>query len=123
MMTTTWTRRLGWLAMVALLVLGMGCAGTTQRGRASYYGGKFHGRATASGERFNKEAMTAAHKDLKFGTRVRVTNPENGRSVVVRVNDRFPGTKGRIIDLSEAAFRRLAPLERGVIDVEIEILE
>ena len=122
-MTTTWMRRLGMLAMVALLVLGMGCAGTTQRGRASYYGGKYHGRATASGERFNKEAMTAAHKDLKFGTRVRVTNPENGRSVVVRVNDRFPGTKGRIIDLSEAAFRRLAPLERGVIDVEIEILE
>jgi rare lipoprotein A len=122
-MTTTWMRRLGMLAMVALLVLGMGCAGTTQRGRASYYGGKFHGRATASGERFDKEAMTAAHKDLKFGTRVRVTNPENGRSVVVRVNDRFPGTKGRIIDLSEGAFRRLAPLERGVIDVEIEILE
>ncbi len=92
------------------------------KGEASWYGPGFHGRTTASGEVFDQRAMTAAHKTLAFGTRVRVTNAENGRSVTVRINDRFPGTKGRVIDLSEAAFEQLAPTARGVIPVTVEVL-
>ncbi len=91
-------------------------------GEASWYGPGFHGKTTASGEIYNQRAMTAAHKTLSFGTRVRVTNAENGRSVVVRINDRFPNTKNRIIDLSEAAFEQLAPPARGVIPVKLEVL-
>ena len=91
-----------------------------QRGQASFYGGKYQGRPTASGETFDKNALTAAHPDLAFGTRVRVTNLENGKSVVVRINDRYQPIKGRIIDLSEAAFQRIAPLARGVIPVTVE---
>lgn len=90
------------------------------RGLATYYGARYQGRPTASGERFDKEALTAAHENLPFGRRVRVTNTENGRSVVVRINDRFKPFKGRIIDLSERAFREIAPLERGVIPVMVE---
>jgi len=92
------------------------------RGLATYYGGKYQGRLTASGERFDKEALTAAHENLPFGLRVRVTNQQNGRSVVVRINDRFKPFKGRIIDLSERAFRQIAPLEQGVIPVTVEAL-
>ena len=74
-----------------------------QRGVASWYGPGFHGRKTASGERFNTHAMTAAHRTLPFGTRVRVTNERTGRSVVVRINDRGPFAHGRVIDLSKAS--------------------
>jgi peptidoglycan lytic transglycosylase len=90
------------------------------KGKASYYGPKFHGRLTANGERFNKNALTAAHGNLPFGTQLRVTNLENGKSVTVRVNDRFPGTKNRIIDLSEGSFKQIAPLAQGVIPVKLE---
>src|SRR5215204_5717662 len=76
-----------------------------QRGAASWYGPGFHGRKTASGERFNTHAMTAAHKSLPFGTRVRVVNEKTGRSVVVRINDRGPYAHGRIIDLAQAPAR------------------
>ncbi len=72
-------------------------------GKASWYGPGFHGRLTANGERFNTHALTAAHKSLPFGTKVRVTNGRTGRSVVVRINDRGPFIKGRVIDLSKAA--------------------
>lgn len=96
---------------------------SVQRGKATWYGGKFHGRKTASGERFDKHAMTAAHRKLKFGTRVRVTNQKNGRSVVVRINDRGPfGGKGRIIDVSEAAARKLGMIRAGVVPVHVEVL-
>jgi rare lipoprotein A len=74
---------------------------------ASYYGQEFAGRRTASGERFNPNAMTAAHRTLRFGTRVRVTNSRNGRSVIVRINDRGPFVKGRAIDLSRRAARAI----------------
>jgi rare lipoprotein A len=74
---------------------------------ASYYGQEFAGRRTASGEKFNPNAMTAAHRTLRFGTRVRVTNSSNGRSVIVRINDRGPFVKGRAIDLSRAAARAI----------------
>lgn len=91
-----------------------------QRGKATFYGGRYHGRLTANGETFDKNSLTAAHRDLPFGLRVLVTNLENGKSVIVRINDRFQPIKGRIIDLSEGAFRRLAPLSQGVIPVQIQ---
>ncbi|WP_445397858.1 septal ring lytic transglycosylase RlpA family protein [Zobellella sp. An-6] len=92
-------------------------------GRASFYGQRHHGRKTANGERFDKNALTAAHKTLPFGSRVRVTNLNNQRSVVVRINDRGPYTRGRIIDLSEQAARELNMLRAGVAPVRLEVLE
>jgi rare lipoprotein A len=91
----------------ALLALGaLTClASAAQAEIATYYGKEFAGRRTASGERFNPGAMTAAHRTLRFGTRVRVTNSRNGRSVIVRINDRGPFVKGRSIDLSHGAAR------------------
>lgn len=76
-------------------------------GIASWYGPGFHGRTTASGQRFNQNAMTAAHKQIRFGTKVRVTNRKTGRSIVVKINDRGPFIKGRIIDLSKQAAKSL----------------
>ena len=78
-----------------------------EQGRASWYGLAFHGRKTASGEKFDMNALTAAHPTLPFGTRVLVRNPSNGRSVIVRINDRGPYSGGRIIDVSFAAARAL----------------
>ena len=78
-----------------------------QRGAASWYGPGFHGRKTASGERFNTHALTAAHRSLPFGARVKVTNERTGRAVVVRINDRGPYAHGRIIDLSQASARAI----------------
>lgn len=92
-------------------------------GVASYYGDRFHGRRTASGARFDKEAMTAAHRTLGFGTRVRVTNKANGRSVGVVINDRGPFVRGRTIDLSKAAARELGMLGTGVAPVRLEVLK
>ena len=101
----------------------VGAAQTTgASGKASWYGGRHHGGPTASGERFNKNAMTAAHKTFPFGTRVRVTNLKNGRSVVVRINDRGPYGPGRVIDLSEAAAREIDMIEAGVVPVRVERL-
>lgn len=93
-----------------------------QDGMASWYGGKHHGGPTASGERFDKNAMTAAHRTLPMNTRVRVTSKRNGRTVTVRINDRGPYSKGRIIDLSEEAARRLDMIEAGVVPVRIEVI-
>ena len=92
------------------------------RGSASYYAAKFHGRRTASGERFDNDDMTAAHRTLPFGSLVRVTNPANGRSVVVRVNDRGPFTRGRLIDVSRAAAEELGMVARGHADVELALI-
>jgi rare lipoprotein A len=86
-------------------------------GIASWYGPGFHGNLTASGERFNSRALTAAHKSLPFGSRVRVVNQDTGRSVTIRVNDDGPHIPGRIIDLSEGAFRQIASLGQGVAKV------
>ncbi len=91
-----------------------------QTGIASFYGAGHHGRRTASGERFNKNAMTAAHRSLAFGTRVRVTNLANGRSTVLRINDRGPFIRGRIIDVSTAAARVLGFERAGTARVRIE---
>ncbi len=94
-----------------------------QTGGASFYGGKWNGRRTASGEIFNTSQMTAAHKTLPFGTKVRVTNLSNGKSVVVKINDRGPFIKGRVIDLSHAAFSAIENVSRGVAKVKLEILK
>ena len=91
-------------------------------GLASYYGKKFHGRKTASGERYNMQAFTAAHRRLPFGSMVRVTRLKDGRSVTVRINDRGPFVKGRIIDLSYAAARQLGMLAEGVANVGIQVV-
>lgn len=98
-----------------------------QVGLASYYGPGFHGEETASGEEFDQRAMTAAHRKLPLGSVVRVTNLENGRSVVVRINDRGPYgknfRKGTVIDLSRGAARRLGFLKDGLVRVRIEVLK
>jgi rare lipoprotein A len=91
-------------------------------GIASYYGPGFHGNLTANGERFNRWAMTAAHRSLPFGSRVKVVNQDTGRSIVIRVNDDGPHVPGRIIDLSESAFRKIASLDQGLARVCISTL-
>ena len=92
-------------------------------GGASFYGEKWNGRRTANGEIFNTYELTAAHKSLPFGTKVKVVNKTNGKSVVVRINDRGPFVKGRTIDLSKKAFQSIASIKKGVLkDSEIDIL-
>ena len=91
-----------------------------QHGKASWYGKPVHGRLTASGERYDMHAPTAAHKSLAFGTRVRVTNLDNGKHTVVRINDRGPFVKGRIIDLSYGAAKQIQMLQSGVVRVKLE---
>ena len=96
---------------------------TLGTGIASYYGKRFHGRRTANGERFNMNELTAAHKTLPFGTRVLVTNPRNGKTVTVRINDRGPYAHGRTIDLSRAAARKVGLVSRGHGKVELARLD
>jgi rare lipoprotein A len=118
------TGRLHLVGMVTVVAMLVSCAssgcGRTQT--ASWYGGSLHGGPTASGEPFNQYDLTAAHKTYPFGTRLRVTNPGNGKSVIVRVNDRGPFIRGRDIDLSYAAAQRLDMLRSGVTPVLIEKL-
>ena len=94
-----------------------------QTGVASYYGRECKGRRTANGERFDPNQLTAAHRSLPFGTRVKVTNLDNGRHVVVRINDRGPYAKGRVLDLSRAAARKLGYVHEGTAHVRIEVLK
>ena len=92
-------------------------------GGASFYGEEWNGRRTANGEIFNTYELTAAHKSLPFGTKVKVVNKTTGKSVVVRINDRGPFVKGRTIDLSKKAFQSIASIKKGVLkDSEIDIL-
>lgn len=124
------------LAVVLLCILFLdGCTGPAGRrlppdlsgysetGMASYYARKFQSRKTASGERLDNNSMTAAHRSLPFGTEVLVKNPANGKSVRVRINDRGPFVRGRIIDLTRAAFSRIASIDKGVVEVEIRALK
>ena len=122
------TRRFACLGLASLILIGCaseqarvpakpvadGSDGEIARGLASWYGDKFHGRRTANGERFDMHALTAAHPSLPFGTRLMVRNPDNGREVTVRVNDRGPFAGARIIDLSRAAAQAIGLLEAGV---------
>jgi rare lipoprotein A len=96
--------------------------GFRQEGVASWYGPGYHGRRTSSGEVFDQESMTAAHVSFAFGTQVKVTLLSTGRSVVVRINDRFPSHKGRVIDLSRAAARRIGLIGPGIGMVRMEVL-
>ncbi|HIK25866.1 MAG TPA: septal ring lytic transglycosylase RlpA family protein [Thermosynechococcus sp. M46_R2017_013] len=104
-------------------VVAMGPIRMQFSGLASWYGPGFHGARTANGERFNQDALTAAHRTLPFGTRVRVTNLQNGRSVVVRINDRGPFTGGREIDLSRGAAAAIGLIGAGVGPVRIDVLD
>jgi len=97
-------------------------AAAGESGKLAWYGKKFAGRATASGERYNPEAMTMAHKTLPFGTRVKVTNLANKKSVTLRVNDRGPTQADRVGDVSLAAARQLGMVKAGVIDAELTVV-
>ena len=91
--------------------------------KASWYGETHHGRITASREKYNMYDYTAAHKTLKFGTKVKVTNVNNGKSVIVCINDRGPFIKGRDLDLSKMAFKQISNLEVGVISIKYKIVK
>jgi rare lipoprotein A len=107
---------------LALVVAAVPPAFTLEEGLASWYGGKFQGRLTSSGEVFDTNLLTAAHKTLPFGTLVRVTNLANGRSAVVKINDRGPFVEGRIIDLSRAAAEQIDMVGTGTARVSVEVL-
>ena len=96
--------------------------GYTESGKASYYAMKFQSKKTASGELYDRAKRTAAHKKLPFGTIVKVTNIKNRKNVIVKINDRGPFVKGRIVDLSNSAFSSIANLDAGVIEVKIEVI-
>lgn len=120
--------------LVCIALLFNGCSGMNKRidtkgsgykesGKASFYAMKFQSRKTASGEIFDQSAYTAAHKSLPFGTIVKVTNVRNDKSVIVKINDRGPFVKGRIIDLSRSAFSKIGNTSVGVIDVNLEVVD
>ena len=94
----------------------------TQIGKASWYGKDFHGGKTANGERYDMESLTAAHRTLPFGTKVKVTNMDNGQEVVVRINNRGPYLKDRIVDLSKGAAREIGILGKGIGRVQLQVL-
>lgn len=118
------------LALLVVVVAVAGCGRSARKsgpdanaidatGLASWYGPRFHGRQTANGEIFDRHALTAAHRKLRFGTCVRVRNEANGNEVEVRINDRGPYAGGRIIDVSEAAAEKLGMIEKGVARVRL----
>lgn len=110
------------VAAAAAVVSSSAAKGDVSEGKLAYYGRKFNGRKTASGERFNAGALTMASNTLPFGTRVKVTNLANKRSVVVRVNDRGPSTPDRIGDLSLAAARKVGAVKAGTINAKLEVV-
>lgn len=108
------------VAVIASMVLASSCARVmTERGDASYYANKFKGRRTASGQKFRQHKRTAASLTIPLGTKVRVTNLKNGKTVKVRINDRGPYAKGRIIDLSRKAAKRIDMIRAGVVPVRL----
>ena len=112
------------ICFIVLVVLLSSCGRKiTESGKASYYADKFNGRKTANGETFRQSKKTAAHKTLPFGTKVTVKNLTNGKSVKVRINDRGPFVKGRMIDLSKKAAKKIGMVDAGVSDVEIRYKE
>ena len=111
------------LVAMALLACGAGEPTHVEEGIASYYADSLHGNNTASGEKYNKRADTAAHRTLAFDTKVKVTNLDNGKSVWVRINDRGPHVKDRIIDVSGSAARKLGIIDTGTAKVRLEIYD
>ena len=97
--------------------------GYSESGKASFYAMKYHNRVSASGEHLDQYSLTAAHRTLPFGTKVKVTNLKNGKSVIVIINDRGPFVKGRVIDLTQSAFKKIGNLKTGTIMVIIEVIE
>lgn len=119
MITRNYTHLL--LVLLCSLICFSSCSRKiTENGKASYYADKFEGRKTASGETYRKNGLTAAHRTLPFGTKVKVLNISNGKSVTVRINDRGPFSQGRVIDLSKKAAKRIGMLTTGVAVVEIK---
>ncbi len=126
-----WRRHWKLFLMSSLIIIFSGCCCTpgpgklkrVEYGYASYYGPGFNGKLTASGEVFNMYDYTAAHRYYPFGTLVEVTNLENGRKVVVRINDRGPYKAGRIIDLSYAAAKKLGMIGKGVVKVKLRVIK
>lgn len=109
------------LLLSGLLLFIVSCSPKiTEQGKASFYADYFQGRKTANGEKFKQRKLTAAHKTLPFGTRVKVVNLKNGKSVKVRINDRGPFVEGRVIDLSKKAARKLGMVADGVVQVKIK---
>lgn len=105
---------------LVLLLLLLSCSPKiSEQGKASFYANSFQGRATANGETFKQRKLTAAHRTLPFGTKVKVRNLKNGKTIKVRINDRGPFVEGRVIDLSRKAAKRLGMLQDGVVPVEI----
>lgn len=97
--------------------------GYTEEGIASFYADKHQFQKTASGERYNHDLKTAAHRKIPFGSKIKVTNVTNGKNVVVKVNDRGPFVNGRIVDLSKSAFSSIGNTSSGLINVQIEVIE
>jgi peptidoglycan lytic transglycosylase len=124
----TWLAVMGFVGVLLITIPTDGNGGVAQAGQvglASWYGKQHQGRKTASGERFSREQLTAAHRSLPLGTKVKVTNLRTGQHVVVRVNDRGPygGGKHRLIDLSEAAARRIGLMPRGTERVQVVVVQ
>jgi rare lipoprotein A len=127
-MMHTWLAVMGFVGILLITIPIDGHGGTAPTGQvgwASWYGKQHQGRKTASGERFSREQLTAAHRSLPLGTKVKVTNLRTGQHVVVRINDRGPYGSGkhRLIDLSEAAARRIGLMPRGMERVQIVVVE
>jgi rare lipoprotein A len=119
--------RIGIASVLMIYLYGCGAPAlrvlATQEGLASYYSTEFHGRKTSSGEIFDKDKLTAAHRTYPFGTRIRVTNLRNSRQVEVRINDRGPVKPERIIDLSYGAAKEIGLIADGLVRVRVEVLE
>ncbi len=111
------------ILFIYLVVLSVAGIAQTQTGKASFYADKFEGRPTASGEKYKHSKLTAAHKSLPFGTRVKVTNLANQKTVEVVINDRGPYVDGRIIDLSKSAAEALGFVNIGLADVQVEVID
>lgn len=115
-------KAIGILILSVGLVVGIIIDAKGQEGVASWYGPELHGNRTANGERFDMNALTAAHRSLPFGTLVKVTNIRNGKSVAVRINDRGPFVKGRVIDLSRLAANHIGMVRSGIAPVRLEVV-
>lgn len=109
-----------WIALLFIFSMTQAMAQKHVVGKASYYGSKFHGRLTSDGSVYHRDSLTCAHRTLPFGTLLKVRNVKNGREVIVKVNDRGPFVKGRIIDLSFAAAKKIGMLSTGVARVEVK---
>lgn len=120
------------LLLLILTMVGSACSSTkptigqrgyTEEGKASYYSNKLHGRKMANGQPYHRKKLTAAHRTLPFGTKVKVTNLQTNKSVKVKITDRGPFVKGRVVDLSEAAARRLDYINAGIAPVKVKVVK